>query len=319
LSPDVRQSPTLYVKVDQQAKRREEYRSDNRLPSQSVWGYLTKRIAGAVIDDELDLRFQSSLLTIWDQPSQRILEAICVSSNAIYSDVINELARKPSVPPLPPPLIQLTNKFGLVDVQRLSRPTSISITSLYESDFDVTLYYDSAPPSGNPCVSVNLPFPPTPPLEPQLPSRAGSDALPAPFPVGNLPPGSLPIGGTSSVAPDALPSDNYLPPEPPPPPDDDDFYEVTVTVSYRGCQSSVSGELSAPLVAAYTVSQYLPLGVQKPISVEVVPGALADCGPGGKNTGLLKFNHRGGSYTQQTFSGAGLIDMSITNVALTLR
>lgn len=211
MSPEIRQSKSLTVRVDQVVKRREEYRSDLRIPSQSVWGYITRRTGPSVFEEELPLRFSSQIWTIWDVISQPILRALCIGHNAIYADIINELAKKVQIPVALPPTLVVQPKFSVTSVLGLNRPTSLSFTSIYETDFDVTLFYDDLSPTLDGCTSITLPPPQLPPIEDVLPSPGGTAAEPAPPEVPPIPPGSPPIGGSSLIPGDSLPGDNPPP------------------------------------------------------------------------------------------------------------
>jgi hypothetical protein len=240
-----REAPALIVGVEVLNYRVPPYESGKRLPPQGVWAYVTQRWQDFVDGPEMEVRFRKQRHVLWNDTTPTIQTGACTSTNALYSAIMTELAKKPNTPPLPPslppvlPLIQNSARSVLL------RPGAISIKSVYQSDMDVYLWWTDAPDDGaDTCKTPPLPDPPTPPVEPSLPVPSGAWAGPQ-FPLPpSLPAGSPPIGGGSLNQGGGFAGDQSIPVS--------NFTQTTLRASYAVAGFASEGcAPRAPRLAAF--------------------------------------------------------------------
>lgn len=198
LTQQQRQSSFLVAVVEVLNSRQPGYESGKRLPPQGVWAYVTQRWQDAVQGPELEVRFRKSKLVLWELDP--VVDAFnqCFQTNSLYTAILTELAKKPNIPPLPPSVAPTAPLVSQQARNLLIRPGAISVRSTYASDLDVTLYWGAPVDDGSSgCAPSPQPDPPTPPIEPALPTPSGAWAGPQ-FPIPPLlPSGAPPIGGGS--------------------------------------------------------------------------------------------------------------------------
>jgi hypothetical protein len=212
LTREQRQSLFLVVVVEVLNTRKQPYESASRLPPQGVWAYVTQRWRDAVQGRELEVRYRKQKLILWDDTGTQETVNNCIRANSLYLALMEELVKKPNIPPLPPSILPVLPVTSNAPRTLLLRPGAISVSSLYDSDMDVTLFWGASPEaSGGGCAPPALPDPLEPPIAPALPTPPGNWAGPQPPVPPLLPPGSPPIGGGSLNTGGGFPGDQSIP------------------------------------------------------------------------------------------------------------
>ena len=218
LPDSARLSGYLVMRVSIDAVRSSLSQSFFRRPPQSIYGYVTLRDAeDFVAGQELTIRFAKNRFVLWSYDLIQTNESLCVIGNTLYAELMNELAKKPNIPPIPPsvpPIIQ--SPFSLQARLMLLGVSAITVKTVHRSDFTVELMWDEM--DGSPCSPIPMDTPPgTAPLEDALPVPGG-DNSPAPPPYNDppiLPPSAPPLGGTALIPPGYASGDQSRPPNVP--------------------------------------------------------------------------------------------------------
>ena len=210
LSAEMRASLWLILRLKVQATRGYPYYSEERLPPQTVHGFVTCRDSrGYVSRSDFQWRFDQQRWLIWDTPADALARNQCFSINELRDDLLDELAKKPNTPPLAPSLPNTEDKYFNRPRTIIHGVDSISVFTRQDLDFDLELEWEaSAPFSGCNPEPEELPREPAP-LENALPEPGGDNgpAPPPPDAVAPLPPNAPPLGGTSAVPEGFSPGD----------------------------------------------------------------------------------------------------------------
>jgi hypothetical protein len=219
LSKEMRDAVWMVMRLKLQAARSVIYYSTERIPPQTVHGWITLRDSdGYVSGDDFDWRFDAQRFILWNLEEYTTTINQCFIANQMSEVLLTELAKKPNIPPIPPTLPpgDYQEYFGRVPVT-IHGISSISIDTKSNADFDVELFWE--PRNVNRCSPVPEDFPRgSVPLERSLP-KPGGDNGPAPppyTPPAQVGPNSPPLGGTSFVPPGFSGPDQSSPPNEPP-------------------------------------------------------------------------------------------------------
>jgi hypothetical protein len=219
LSKEMRDAVWMVMRLRIQAARSVTYYSGERIPPQTVHGWITLRDSdGYVSGDDFDWRFDAQRFVLWNLEEYTTTINQCFIANQMSEVLLTELAKKPNTPPVPPtiPPGDYQEYFGRVPVT-IHGISSISIDTKSNADFDVELFWEPRNVDG--CSPVPSDFPRGPvPLENRLP-EPGGDNGPAPPPYSpppQVPSASPPLGGTAFIPPGFSSGDQSSPPNEPP-------------------------------------------------------------------------------------------------------
>lgn len=218
LPQEVRRATFCIMKLELQAVRGVTYYSRERIPAQTVHGWITARDAdGYVVNKDWDWRFDRQRWLLWESTDFQVTLNQCFIANKQTEVLLTELAKKPNTPPLPPslPPINYDNFFGKVPII-IHGYESITVNTRVGADFDIELVYDTREESRCSPVPTEIPRGPAP-IENSLPRPGGNNGIaPGPvFPVAQLPVNSSPLGGTSTIPEGYQGADQSRPPTPP--------------------------------------------------------------------------------------------------------
>lgn len=202
LSDEMRASLWMILRLKVQASRGYPYYSTERRPHQTVHGFVTCRDSrGFVSKGDFQWRFDQQRWILWDSPEETLAVNQCFGTNALWDDILDELAKKPNIPPLPPSIPPTSDKFFNRPRTIIHGIDSISVFTRQDLDFDIELEWVRIDEYSN-CEPVPIDLPRTPPpLEGALPEPGGENgaAPPPPDAIAALPANAPPIGGTSAV------------------------------------------------------------------------------------------------------------------------
>lgn len=220
LPQEVRRATWCILKLEIQATRGVTYYSRERLPFQTVHGWITARDAdGFVVNKDWDWRFDRQRWLLWELMDFQVTLNQCFIANKQTEVLLTELAKKPNAPPLPPtlPPVNYDQFFGRTPII-IHGYESLTVVTRVNADFDVELIYDTREESRCSPVPTELPRGPAP-LQDRLPAPGGSNGIaPGPvFSVPVLPASSAPLGGTAVIPPGYQGVDQSGPPVPDPP------------------------------------------------------------------------------------------------------
>lgn len=219
LSKDIRDALWCVMRLKIQGTRGPSYYSRERIPLQTVHGWITLLDSdGYVTQDDFDWRFDAQRFLLWSNESYTTTLNQCFIANKQAEVILQELAKKPNTPPLPPslPPVNYDNFFGRIPIL-LEGINSISIKTRLDADFDVELIWE--PRETSRCSPEPEEFPRGPtPLENSLPEpgKDGQVAPPPYFPPPVFPVNSPPLGGTSFIPPGFPSGQQSSPPNQPP-------------------------------------------------------------------------------------------------------
>jgi hypothetical protein len=220
LPDEIKEALWCIMKLEIIATRGIAYYSEERIPRQTVHGWIVARDAdGFVNGDDWDWRFDKQRWTLWTEENTVVSLNQCFIGNTMLEVIMEELAKKPNIPPIPPsiPFQSENGFFGKVPLI-VHGYESISVKTRVNADFDIEFVYEKRPESR--CSPKAEEFPRGPaPIENELPKPGGSNGVaPGPvFPPASLPVSAPPIGGTSIIPEGYQSSDQSSPgiPEPP--------------------------------------------------------------------------------------------------------
>lgn len=219
LSKEMRDAVWMVMRLKLQVARAAIYYSTERIPPQTVHGWITLRDSdGYVSGQDFGWRFDAQRFILWNLEEYVSTINQCFIANQMSEVLLTELSKKPNIPPIPPtiPPGDYQEYFGRVPVT-IHGISSISIDTKSNADFDVELFWEPRNVDG--CSPVPSDFPRGPvPLEDRLP-EPGGDNGPAPPPYSPPPqvgPSAPPIGGTSFIPPGFSGPDQSSPPNEPP-------------------------------------------------------------------------------------------------------
>jgi hypothetical protein len=270
LSKEMRDAVWMVMRLKIQIVRGPAYYSQERIPQQTVHGWVTLRDSdGYVTQDDFDWRFDAQRFTLWDDTAYIVNINQCFIANQMLEVILQELAKKPNIPPIPPsiPPVDYQEFFGNVPMT-IRGISAISIDTKLNADFDVELFW--FPRNIDRCSPLPEDFPRGPvPLEDKLPVPGG-DNSPAPpqyFPPASGAPGSPPLGGTAFIPPGFSSGDQSSPPNEPPlfPPG---ATRTTFRVAFRPGSSESQGCVQRALAIA-SAGPYT--GLYPKSALEVVP------------------------------------------------
>jgi hypothetical protein len=202
LPQEIRRAVWCVMKLQVQAQRGPAYYSRERIPFQTVHGWITVRDSdGFVVEREWDWRFDKQRWLLWELTDYQVTVNQCFIANKQTEVLLVELAKKPNIPPIPPslPPVGYDSFFGKVP-QIIHGYESITIKTRLELDFDVEFVYGTRTINGCSPNPEELPRGPAP-LEDELPKPGGENGIaPGPvFPAPIVPVDSPPIGGTAKI------------------------------------------------------------------------------------------------------------------------
>lgn len=219
LSKEIRDALWCVMRITLQGTRGPSYYSRERIPVQTVHGWITLRDSdGFVTQDDFDWRFDKQRFLLWEDKAYTITVNQCFIANQQTEVLLEELVKKPNIPPLPPtiPPGDYQGFFGKVPIM-IHGIDAIAIKTRLDADFDVELIWE--PRDESRCSPVPIDFPRgSAPLEDALP-KPGEDGQIAPPPYFTppvFPPGSPPLGGTAFIPEGFPPGEQSSPPNQPP-------------------------------------------------------------------------------------------------------
>lgn len=219
LSKEMRDAVWMVMRLKLQVARAAIYYSTERIPPQTVHGWITLRDSdGYVSGQDFDWRFDAQRFILWNLEEYVSTINQCFIANQMSEVLLTELSKKPNIPPIPPtiPPGDYQEYFGRVPVT-IHGISSISIDTKSNADFDVELFWEPRNVDG--CSPVPSDFPRGPvPLENRLPEPGGSNGpAPPPYsPPPQVPSTSPPLGGTAFIPPGFSGPDQSSPPNEPP-------------------------------------------------------------------------------------------------------
>lgn len=224
LPDEVRRSNYCSVRVSILTARLPFFASFERIPPQGSWGYVVLLDAdGYALERELEIRFARQRWVLWEYPEDQITQNLCGLGNALYEDILVELAKKPNIPPLPPSLPPAPGGAFQNSPRLVAHGIeSFTVRSRFKSDMDVEIWYTVQPVTDCTPEAVD-PLPGSPPLQPALPSPGGPNgAAPPPTALVPVEEDLPPLGGGAAIPPGFPPGYQSSPPSLP------QFKKVTV-------------------------------------------------------------------------------------------
>lgn len=262
LPQEIRRATFCLMRLQIQAVRGITYYSRERIPDQTVHGWITARNAdGFVVKNDWDWRFDKQQWLLWELTDYQVTVNQCFIANKQTEVLLTELAKKPNTPPLPPslPPVNYDSFFGRVPLI-IHGFESITVKTRVNADFDIEFIYDTRETNNCSPVPTEIPRGPAP-LENELPQPGGDNGIaPGPvFPPASLPPGSPPLGGTSKIPEGYSDADQSSPPNNQefPPGATTTVYEMLALVSFDGFESN-SCPTSPRVVASISTPSLVP-------------------------------------------------------------